>query len=287
MTFLEAAFELPSRALSAIGAFWENSRPGRVAHLLLQVLAAPFRGKRISVRQIAEIFLQQMYFTAVEAVPIVAILATFIGGVTLIEFATVLPRIGNSFFLGDVMVLVILRELAPLFTAFIVAGRTGSALAAFIGNMKVHNEIDALESMGIDPVRFLVLPAVLGSTLGTMCLSLVFTASAIFGGFVVAQVLAWAFPGSLGLDMGLATFLDRTGAALHLVDVAVMLLKPLVFGMAIGLLACLNGMALGKSSHEVPQGTRSAVVDAIVVVVVLDGLFAALFVLPQVGVYIP
>ncbi|HQF53883.1 MAG TPA: ABC transporter permease [Fibrobacteria bacterium] len=287
MDFLEAASTLPSRVLSGIGAAWSRSRPGRVAHLLLQVLASPFRGKRVTARQIGEIFLQQMYFTAVEAVPIVVVLATLVGGVTLIEFATVLPRVGNSSFLGDVMVLVILRELGPLFTAFLVAGRTGSALATFIGNMKVHGEVDALESMGIDPVRFLVLPAVLGSTIGMICLSLLFTASAIFGGFMVAQFLAWAFPGSLGLDMDLASFLEHTGAAIKLLDVVVMIAKPFSFGMAIALLACLNGLALGKSSHEVPQGTRSAVVDAIVVVVVLDGIFAALFVLPQVGVYIP
>lgn len=271
----------------AIGSLWADSRPGRVVQLLAEVLVSPFRGRRATARQIGEIFVQQVYFTAVEAAPIVMILATLVGGVTLIEFATVLPRIGNSFFLGDVMVLVILRELAPLFTAFIVAGRTGSALATFIGNMKVHGEIDALESMGIDPVRFLVLPAVLGSTIGMVCLSLLFTASAIFGGFMVAQLLAWVFPGTLGLDMGLYTFLERTGMALRFLDMLVMILKPMSFGMAIALLACLNGLSLGISSHEVPQGTRSAVVDAIVVVVVLDGLFAATFVLPQVANYIP
>lgn len=287
MSFLEAAIELPSRILGWLGALWFRSLPGRVAHLLFQVLVSPFRGNRATARQIGEIFLQQMYSTAVEAALIVMLLATMVGGVTIIEFATVLPRIGNSFFLGDVMVLVILRELGPLFTAFIVAGRTGSALATFIGNMKVHGEIDALESMGIDPVRFLVLPAVLGSTIGMLCLSLLFTASAIFGGFVVAQLLAWVFPGFLGLDMDINTFLERTGMALRLLDVVVMVLKPISFGLAVALLACLNGLSLGISSHEVPQGTRSAVVDAIVVVVILDGLFAAIFVLPQVGVYIP
>lgn len=287
MPFLEAAIELPSRILGFLGRIWFGSLPGRVIHLLFQVILSPFRGRPATARQIGEIFFQQMYSTAVEAAGIVVILAAMVGGVTLIEFATVLPRIGNSFFLGDVMVLVILRELAPLFTAFIVAGRTGSALATFIGNMKVHGEIDALESMGIDPVRFLVLPAVLGSTVGMLCLSLLFTASSIFGGFVVAQLLAWIFPGSLGLDMDITTFLDRTGMALRLLDVVVMILKPISFGLVVALLACQSGLSLGISSHEVPNGTRSAVVDAIVLVVILDGLFAAIFVLPQLGVYIP
>ena len=287
MSLLEATLEVPSRLLGWLGRAWLQSLPGRTIHLFLQVLASPFRGKRATVRQIGSIFLEQMYHTAAEAAGIVLLLAAMVGGVTLIEFATVLPRIGNSSFLGDVMVLVILRELAPLFTAFIVAGRTGSALAAFIGNMKVHGEIDALETMGIDPVRFLVLPAVLGSTIGMLCLSLLFTASAIFGGFAVAQLLAWVFPGFLGLDMDIGTFMERTGMALRLIDVVVMVLKPISFGLAVALLACLNGLSLGISSHEVPDGTRSAVVEAIVVVVLLDGLFAAVFVLPQVGVYIP
>lgn len=263
------------------GKLWESSLPGRAGVLLLKVIASPFRGRRTTLRQIGEIFLQQAYFTAVEAVPIIVALATLIGGVTLIEFATVLPRVGNSDFLGDVMVLAVLRELAPLFTAFIVAGRTGSALATYIGNMKVHGEIDALESMGIDPVRFLVLPAVLGCTVGMVCLSLLFTASALLGGFVVAHVLALLFPGSLGLDMELPLYLEKIIGSLRFMDGAIMVLKPAVFGLAIALLACLNGLSLGISTHEVPQGTRSAVVQSFVSVVAMDGIFAAIFVIPQ------
>lgn len=267
--------------VARIGMAWEGSLPGRAGMLLLKVLASPFQGRRATLRQIGEIFLQQTYFTAVEAVPIIVVLATLIGGVTLIEFATVLPRVGNSDFLGDVMVLAVLRELAPLFTAFIVAGRTGSALATYIGNMKVHGEIDALESMGIDPIRFLVLPAVLGCTVGMVCLSLLFTASGLLGGFVVAHVLAIVFPGSLGLDMELPLYLEKIAGSLRYVDGAIMVLKPAVFGLAIALLACLNGLSLGISLHEVPQGTRSAVVQSFVSVVAMDGIFAAIFVIPQ------
>jgi phospholipid/cholesterol/gamma-HCH transport system permease protein len=268
-------------AITWIGELWETSLPGRAGRLLVQVVASPFAGRPATARQIGEIFLQQTYYTAVEAVPIIVILATLIGGVTLIEFATVLPRVGNSDFLGDVMVLAVLRELAPLFTAFIVAGRTGSALATFIGNMKVHGEIDALESMGIDPVRFLVLPAVLGCTVGMVCLSLLFTASALLGGFLVAHLLAHVFPGSLGLDMELPLYLEKVSGALRLMDGLIMVLKPAAFGLAIALLACMNGLSLGISSHEVPQGTRAAVVQSFVSVVAMDGIFAAIFVIPQ------
>lgn len=264
-----------------LGAGWDASLPGRAVQLFLKVLVCPFRGRKATLHQISEIFVQQTYFTAVEAIPLIVGLAVLIGGVTLVEFATVLPRVGNSDFLGDVMVLVVLRELAPLFTAFIVAGRTGSALATFIGNMKVHNEIDALESMGIDPVRFLVLPAVLGCTVGMICLSLLFTASAILGGFVVAHILALLFPGSLGLEMELPLYLLKVASALRAMDGVIMILKPAIFGLSIALLACMNGLSLGISNHEVPQGTRSAVVQSFVSVVVIDGIFAAIFVIPQ------
>jgi phospholipid/cholesterol/gamma-HCH transport system permease protein len=279
--------DLASNTLSFFGRMWSGSLPGRAAHLFMQVLACPFRGRKATARQIREIFVQQTYFTAVEAVPLIVALATLIGGVTLVEFATVLPRVGNSDFLGEVMVLAMLRELAPLFTAFIVAGRTGSALATFIGNMKVHGEIDALESMGIDPVRYLVLPAVLGCTVGMVCLSLLFTASGLLGGFLVAHLLALVFPGSLGLDMGVVVYLEKIAGALRFMDGAIMLFKPAAFGVSIALLACLNGMSLGISSHEVPQGTRSAVVQSFVTVVIVDGIFAALFVIPQLSGMVP
>jgi phospholipid/cholesterol/gamma-HCH transport system permease protein len=251
------------------------------------VVACLFRGRKTSVRQIAEVFLQQTYYTAVEAAPIVIVLAVLIGGVTLVEFATVLPRVGNSEVLGDVMVLAILRELAPLFTAFLVAGRTGSALATYIGNMKVAGEVDSLESMGIDPVRFLVLPAVLGCTVGTTCLSLLFTASALLGGFFFAEILASLCPGAVGIETAFGLFFDRVADALRFWDAMLMVAKPAAFGLVIALLACHNGLRLGISPHEVPQGTRSAVVQSYVSVVILDGIFATLFVIPQLAGVVP
>jgi len=273
--------------LRLTGEAWRRMLPGQLLSLLWEVSTCLFRGRRATARSLRDVFVQQVYFTGVEAVPIVVGLATLFGGVTIVQAATQLPRIGNSDFLGDVMVLVILRELAPLFTGFLVAGRTGSALATFLGNMKVNYEIDALESMGIDPVRYLVLPAMLGCTTAMICLSLLFTAVAILGGYVVALGLAWLFPGALGLNMSFLVFLSRTTMALTFLDLFVLILKPFAFGSAIALLACHNGLSLGISAHEVPQGTRRAVVQAFVAVVLIDGLFAALFVVPQLAGMMP
>lgn len=276
-----------SGALRMVGESWEAMLPGRLLSLLWAVSTCLFRGRRATLRSIRDIFVQQLYFTGVEAFPIVAGLATLLGGVTIVQAATVLPRIGTSDFLGDVMVLVILRELAPLFTGFLVAGRTGSALATYIGTMKVNYEVDALESMGIDPVRFLVLPAMLGCIAAMLCLSLLFTAIAILGGYAAALGLAWMFPGALGLDMGFLVFVSRTIGALTFLDLFVIVLKPMAFGLTIALVACQSGLSLGISLHEVPQGTRRAVVQAFVAVVIIDGLFAALFVVPQLSELVP
>jgi len=270
-----------------IGEAWGRMLPGQLLALLWSVSTCLFRGRRATARSLRDVFVQQVYFTGVEAVPIVLGLAVLLGGVTIVQAATVLPKIGTSDFLGDVMVLVVLRELAPLFTGFLVAGRTGSALATYLGNMKVNNEIDALDSMGIDPVRFLVLPALFGCTAAMVCLSLLFTCVAILGGYVAALGLAAIFPGALGLGMPFSVFLSRTVHALSFLDLFVLILKPVAFGSMIALVACHNGLSLGISSHEVPQGTRRAVVQAFVSVVLIDGLFAALFVVPQLSGMIP
>jgi len=249
-----------------IGEAWGRMLPGQLLALLWSVSTCLFRGRRATARSLRDVFVQQVYFTGVEAVPIVLGLAVLLGGV---------------------MVLVVLRELAPLFTGFLVAGRTGSALATYLGNMKVNNEIDALDSMGIDPVRFLVLPALFGCTAAMVCLSLLFTCVAILGGYVAALGLAAIFPGALGLGMPFSVFLSRTVHALSFLDLFVLILKPVAFGSMIALVACHNGLSLGISSHEVPQGTRRAVVQAFVSVVLIDGLFAALFVVPQLSGMIP
>ncbi|MBK8800602.1 MAG: ABC transporter permease [Fibrobacteres bacterium] len=278
---------LPARILEWIGGAWSASLPGQAVSLTWRVAASPFRGRRSTLRQILDVFLQQTYFTAVEPAPIVFFLAVLIGGVTLVEFTTLLPRLGTSNVLGEVMVLAIVRELGPLFTAFLVAGRSGSALATYIGNMKVAGEVDSLEAMGIDPVRFLVLPAVLGCTIGLTCLSLLFTAAALFGGFFLAQGLVVLFPGSLGLETGFLEYVGRVSSALGATDLVLIVFKPAVFGLVVALLACLAGLRLEKSPHEVPQGTRSAVVQSFVSIVILDGIFATMFVIPGLAGVLP
>lgn len=278
---------LPIRLLSGLGDAFLGSLPGQILRMGVRTVTCLFDGPRTTVRQVWDILVQQVYFTGVETAPIAMMLALLLGGVTIVQAATVMPRFGSGDYLGAVMVLVVLRELAPLFVAFLIAGRTGSALASYLGTMKVGQEIDALESMGIDPVRFLVLPALLGSTVATVCLSLLFSAVAILGGYAVASIIAVTMPqfGAIHLPFGL--FLEKMAAALTAADAFILILKPMAFGSSIALIACHHGLSVGISPHEVPQGTRKAVVLSLVTVVFIDGLFAALFVLPQLAEMVP
>ncbi|MEN9352918.1 MAG: hypothetical protein RL318_243 [Fibrobacterota bacterium] len=275
------------RILSRLGEAAAYSLPGRIVRLGVRTVTCLFDGPRTTVRQVWDILVQQVYFTGVETAPIAMMLALLLGGVTIVQAATVMPRFGSGDYLGAVMVLVVLRELAPLFVAFLIAGRSGSALASYLGTMKVGQEIDALESMGIDPVRFLVLPALLGCTVATVCLSLLFSAVAILGGYVVATLIATAIPQFVALHLPFGLFMEKMAGALTAVDAIILIVKPMTFGSMIALIACHHGLSVGISPHEVPQGTRKAVVLALVTVVFIDGLFAALFVLPQLAEMVP
>lgn len=273
--------------LRFVGTLFAESLPGRLATLLFDAILSLFQGQRMSLRSLLDTFVNQVLFTAVEIAPIVLGVGLLLGGVTIVQAASVMPKIGSGAYLGSVMVLVVVRELAPIFTAFFVAGRTGSALAAFIGNMKVSNEIDGLESMGIDPVRFLVLPALLGCTAGLVCLSILFTAVAIAGGYAVALLLSRAMPDYVALQMDFGLFMEMIVAALKPFDFLVLFLKPLIFGLLIALIACHNGLSLRISSHEVPKGTRRAVVQCFVMIVLLDGAFALAVFVPALAGALP
>jgi phospholipid/cholesterol/gamma-HCH transport system permease protein len=277
----------PIRMLMLIGELFAASLPGQILRLGQRTVLCVFEGRRATFRQVWDILIQQIYFTGVEAAPIAMGLALLLGGVTIVEAATVMPRFGSGDYLGSVMVLVVLREMSPLFVAFLIAGRSGSALASYLGTMKVGQEIDALETMGIDPVRFLVLPALLGCTVATVCLSLLFSAVAILGGYVVAWMLASTFPQFVALHLPFVLFMTKMAAALTPMDAAILLLKPMAFGSMVALVACHHGLSVGISPHEVPQGTRRAVVQALVAIVLIDGLFAALFVIPQLADFVP
>lgn len=264
------------RLLNWIGSRWRASYHGRLSELGLHSLACMFTraGNR---RQGFQLLVSQVYFTGVEAVPLVLLLAVLIGSATILQAATFMPKIGAGDSFGAVMIMVVAREIGPLFTAFLVAGRTGSALATFLGNMKVQLEIDALRAMGIDPVRFLVYPAFVATIVSLFCLMVIFNFTALLGGFGVVKLL-FLFSSTAGsLPLSFGQYIDRMVAAMGPIDGVLAVAKPLCFGVIISIIACYQGMSVKSDMRQVPKATTRSVVNSFAAVILVDSLFAFSF----------
>jgi phospholipid/cholesterol/gamma-HCH transport system permease protein len=162
----------------------------------------------------------------------------------------------------------ITRELGPLMTAIIVAGRSGAAFSAELGTMKVSEEIDALRTLGLDPYLFLVFPRVIALVLVVPLLTLLADIVGILGGLLV---------GLLSLDLTVHAYLLETQNRLALWDVGSGMLKSVVFALAVALIACQRGLATQGGAEGVGRATTSAVVTSLFALVVIDALFTVLF----------
>lgn len=206
---------------------------------------------RIAVRQI--------FFTGFEALPLISVMALLLGA-TIVVQAQLLAAVPGDV-LGKVLVAVVLREIAPLITAIVVAGRSGTAMATELGNMKANNEILGLSSLGIDPYRFLVFPRLVGTVVSVLVLTVYFGALAIGGGFVASLVLGHSSVG--GVQAG---FSD----ALLPLDLPLFFFKGAGLGVLVGWLCCHFGMEVGASPTEVPQRASQAVVSSMLACVIFN-----------------
>lgn len=205
--------------------------------------------------------------SGVRALPIIAMLGFLVGLIMAFQGAVSMGQFGAEIYIADFVGLSVLRELGPLITGIILAGRTGSAFAAELGTMKVNEEIDALKTMGLDPVRFLVVPRVLAATLMTPLLAVFTNLFGLIGGAVVMR----------GIGFPLITYLNRVVAAVSLTDLVSGLFKAVVFGMLVASAGCLSGLRTGEGASAVGHSATRAVVSSIVMIVVADGLFAVVF----------
>lgn len=202
------------------------------------------------------------------AVPIVS-LVSFLVGVTLAYTASIVLRMfGGDIWIADLIGLATVREVGAVMTAVVLAGRTGAAFAATLGNMKTNEEIDALETLGISAVQFLVLPRLLALAVMTPLLTLYANALGIVGGMVVAYGLLAISPTAYWVEM--LTIVDLS-------DVAAGVIKASAFGLIIGLAGCLRGLQAERSAAGVGRAATSAVVTAILLMVVADAVFAVVF----------
>jgi phospholipid/cholesterol/gamma-HCH transport system permease protein len=204
----------------------------------------------------------------VDAVPIVVLINFLVGFVMAFQGAVQLKQFGANIFVADLVGLSVTRELGPLMTAIIVCGRSGAAFAAELGTMKVSEEIDALQTLGFGPIRYLVLPRVVGLMLVLPFLTLFADLVGILGGMVV---------GLLSLDLTITGYLIETRKALSVWDVGSGLVKSVVFAVAIALISCQQGFATSGGAEGVGRRTTASVVSILFSLILIDAGFTLFF----------
>lgn len=203
----------------------------------------------------------------VNALPIVALVSFLMGLIMAFQAAIPLRQFGAELFIANLIGLSMLRELGPLMTAIILAGRSGSAFAAELGTMKVREEIDALRTMGLDPVRFLIVTRVVAAVCMTPLLTVFADLIGLMGGSVV--MLSLGFP--------LVTYLHQVQYAVTYGSLVGGLVKAFVFGILIAGIGCLRGLQTKTGATAVGESTTSAVVSGIILIAITDGIFSVVY----------
>ena len=232
------------------------------------ILRTIFLRKKGIHRTSLSVLFRQVLFTGVLALPVIALVSLAIGGISIIQSLTYLPKIGGEALIGKLLVTIIIRELSPLLTGFIVIGRSGTAITAEIGNMVVSHEIQALEAMGIDPIQYLVIPRIMGVTISLISLNIYFNILSIIGGFLVSKMV---------LVTSFSIFMQKIVESMSMADITVNIVKGFIFGILISLICTFEGFSVKLSSTEVPQVTTSAVVNAITAVFLADGIITVIY----------
>lgn len=203
-----------------------------------------------------------------KALPIVTLIAFLVGFTLAFIGAVQLQMFGADIFVANLVGLTMVREMGPMMAAIIMAGRTGAAFAAQLGTMQVNEEIDALQTMGLNPFDFLVLPRMTALVIMMPMLAVWADLVGILGGF---------FIGVFSLDISPNLYFQQTVKAIHLNHFMVGIIKSFFFGYIIAFCGCLKGMSCGRSADAVGKSTTSAVVSSIVFIVIADALFTFFF----------
>lgn len=234
---------------------------GQVVVAVGQIIRRPGRLRGTAV-------VAQIEATGVTALPIVGLLCFLVGVVLAYMGALQLARFGASVLTVNLVGVTVLREIGILLTAIIVAGRSGSAFAAQIGTMKVNQEVDALETMGLSVIDVLVLPRVLALVVALPALTVLADVAGLAGGAVVCLFL---------LDLSSGQFLAQLDSGVTIWSFLTGLIKAPVFALVIALVGCHNGLGVSGSAESVGRQTTRAVVESIFLVIILDAIFAVAF----------
>ncbi len=219
----------------------------------------PFKKERI---------FEQAKKAGYDSLPIVSLISLFIGVIMALQTAVMMQRLGSEMYIASIVAMALVRELGPVITALIVAGRVGASITAEIGSMQVTEQIDALETLATHPIKYLVVPRLIALCFMLPVLTLYANIIGIFGGWLVCVY-------KLGITSSM--YLQITYDALFYKDLFTGLLKTVFFGMIIALVSCYEGFNVEGGAEGVGRATRNAVVVTFILIITTDCFFTALF----------
>ncbi len=232
--------------------------------LIWEVVASIFHPSTVRWKEVV----LYMKKAGVDGLPILGLISFLMGLIIAFMSSLQLKQFGANMYVASLVAIAMVRELGPIITAILVAGRSGSAFAAEIGTMKVNEEVDALVTMGFDPMRFLAVPKVFAAMIVVPILTLFADLFGILGGMVV---------GILGLDLTLHTYIQQTSWALVTFDVTSGIVKSIVFAILIAGIGCQRGFQVSGGADAVGNAATSAVVSGLFLIIVTDSTFALIF----------
>ena len=268
---------LPGHVLSSFGQSFLQSHVGHLFSLQFLALRSFFYGsgnRKIDTQQI----ISQIFNMGIMSLPLMIMVGTIFGTVLIISATSLVLKVGYGTSFGNIMVIAMVRELGPIFTGFLIAGRSGSSLATRIASMKVNNEIDALETLGISHLRFLVMPALVGGIAAMIIANCFFCLSAIGAGFLVTKTLNFLMEGFIKVQLEWSTYFASILSALTATDFVMGLLKPFIFASIIITNACYYGMRIRNDQRAVPVATSQSVVSSFTFIVISDLLLSAAYI---------
>ncbi|MGD9253602.1 MAG: ABC transporter permease [Holophagae bacterium] len=240
----------------------------RVCVLMVQtahwIVISPIRGHSLRVRTTIENVVE----FGVRSLPIVGMICFLIGIIIALQASYTLSQWGANRFIANLVAVSALRELAPLMTAILITGRSGSAITAEIGTMKVNEEIDALDVMGLNPIRFLVAPKFLAMVVAVPCVTVIAMFIMILGGLTAGVVI---------VDVDPAIYIEQTLNSLVEKDLVIGMVKSFFFALAICWVGVYRGFQVEGGAEGVGKMTTSSVVTSIFLIIIIDLLFTVLF----------
>jgi phospholipid/cholesterol/gamma-HCH transport system permease protein len=260
---------MATQPFGAIGrSFLELASEGfRMAGFLYIIFSVAWRHRKHGRRVIFQDVISQIYFTGVQSMPLVFLVALLLGGLLIIQSTEYLSSVGEEFF-GTLVNIIIVRELGSLLTAIIVLLRSGAAVASEMGYMAVLKETKGIEMMGINPVHYLAVPRVIGISISMICLFVCFSITSILGG----MVLTWMIT-----NIEMSNLIKELSQSIGAIDLFAGITKSLFFGIFVSIVSLYHGFNAAGALTSIPPRVSRAMVQGLILCIVFSALISALF----------